>query len=105
MALEIAVASLYDLIDDSTNCRSCLLRFSYLRSTTDSGRDASSIGSPSVVIMLLKMEKDDGWELEDYRPITLLNAERKILLKMLTESLMSVIEILLEMEQNWAVKD
>ena len=57
------------------------------------------------VITLLKKGGRHVWEgLEDYRPITLLNTELKILTQALANRLQLVISDLIELEQNYAVK-
>ena len=57
------------------------------------------------VITLLKKGGRHVWEdLDDYRPITLLNAELKILARVLANRLQLVIRDLIGPEQNYAVK-
>ena len=57
------------------------------------------------VITLLKKGGRHVWEdLDDYRPITLLNAELKILARVLANRLQLVISDLIGPEQNYAVK-
>ena len=57
------------------------------------------------VITLLKKDGKYVWEdLYDYRPITLLNTELKILVRVLTNRLQLVISDLIGPEQNYAVK-
>ena len=57
------------------------------------------------VITLLKKGDRHVWEdLDDYRPITLLNAELKILARVLANRLQLVISDLIGPEQNYAVK-
>ena len=58
------------------------------------------------VITLLKKEVRHvwGWGLDDYRPITLLNTELKILARVLANRLQLVISDLIGSEQNYAVK-
>ena len=58
-----------------------------------------------VVITLLKKGGRHVWEdLDDYRPITLLNTELKILARVLANRLQLVISDLIGPEQNYAVK-
>ena len=56
------------------------------------------------VITLLRKDKGGGGNLDNYRPITLLNTELKILAKILTERLQLVADRLLGPEQTCAVK-
>ena len=57
------------------------------------------------VITLLKKGGQHVWEdLDDYRPITLLNAELKILTRVLANRLQRVISDLIGPEQTFAVK-
>ena len=57
------------------------------------------------VITSLKKEGRHVWEdLDDYRPITLLNTELKILTQVLANRLQLVISDLIKPEQNYAVK-
>ena len=57
------------------------------------------------VITLLKKGGRHVWEeLNNYRPITLLNTELKILVQVLENHLQLVISDLIEPEQNYAVK-
>eukprot|EP00452_MALV-II_sp_L67-6_P000296 gene296-230_t len=57
------------------------------------------------VITLLKKGGRNVWEgLDDYRPITLLNTELKILARVLANRLQLVVGDLIELEQNYAVK-
>jgi len=57
------------------------------------------------VITLLKKGGRNVWEgLDDYRPITLLNTELKILARVLANRLRLVVGDLIELEQNYAVK-
>ncbi len=56
------------------------------------------------VITLLKKGKGGGGKLDDYRPITLLNTELKIMAKILQERLQSVAESLLGPEQTCSVR-
>ena len=57
------------------------------------------------VITLLKKDVRHVWEdLDDYRPITLLNIELKILARVLANCLQLVISDLIGAEQNYAVK-
>ena len=57
------------------------------------------------VITLLKKVDRHVWEgLDDYRPITLLNTELKILIRVLVNILQLVINDLIGLEQTYAVK-
>ena len=57
------------------------------------------------VITLLKKGGTHVWEdLDDYRPITLLNAELKILAQVLANRLRLVVSDLIGPEQNYAVR-
>ena len=57
------------------------------------------------VITLLKEDARHIWkDLDDYRPLTLLNAELKILARVLANRLQLVISNLIGPEQNYAVK-
>ena len=57
------------------------------------------------VITLLKKEDKHVWEdLDDYKPITLLNTELKILALVLVNRLQLVVSDLIGPEQNYAVK-
>ena len=54
--------------------------------------------------MLKKRGKHVWGELDDYRPIILLNTELKILARILAKRLRIVVEDLIGPEQNYAVK-
>ena len=58
-----------------------------------------------VITLLKKGDTDGGEELDDYRPITLLNTELKIMAKILSNRLRVVIEDLVGPDQNYAVKE
>ena len=58
------------------------------------------------MITLLRKGGRHVWEdLDDYRPITLLNKELKILARVLANRLQLVISDLIGPEQNYAVKE
>ena len=57
-----------------------------------------------VITLLKKGEKHVWEELDDYRPITLLNIERKILAQILANCLRIVVRDLIRPEQNYTVK-
>ena len=57
------------------------------------------------VITLLKKGGRDAWEhLDDYKPITLLNTDLKILARVLANHLQIVVSDLIGTEENYAVK-
>ena len=57
-----------------------------------------------VIILLKKIGKDIWEDLDDYRPITLLNTELNIFSRVLSNRLQLIISDLIEPEQNYAVK-
>ena len=58
------------------------------------------------VIPLLKKDGRHFWEeLDDYKPITLLNTDLKILARVLPNRLQLVISDLIRSEQNYAVNE
>ena len=74
-------------------------------STIGSPREPSLVALPRGVITLLKKGGRHVWEgLDDYRPITLLNTELKILARVLANRLQLVISDLIGSEQTFAVK-
>ena len=74
-------------------------------STTGLPREQSLVALPRVLIALLKKEgRHVRGDLDDYRPITLLNTELKILARVWANRLQLVISDLVGPEHNYAVK-
>ena len=69
--------------------------------------DRAIVGSVTkgVIILLKKGDRHVWEELDDYRPITQLNTESKILARVLANGLQLVINDLIIPDQNYAVKE